>query len=84
MFQVRENEMSLRKRSGGTAHLRGNTTHGHTQTGQVDLYDDATIDNLLELEHHAGFAKLSRWIMKTRHSKHSFAVSIHSEVRIKP
>jgi len=25
--------------------------------------------NLLKSEHHAGFAKLTRWIMKTRHSK---------------
>jgi len=24
--------------------------------------------SLLELEHHAGFAKLTWWIMKTRHS----------------
>jgi len=84
MLQVRENEMPLRKWSGGTAHLRGNTAHSHTQTGRVDLYDDTTMYNLLELEHHAGFTKLSRWIMKTRHSKYSFALSVHSEVRIKP
>jgi len=40
--------------------------------------------NVLQLEHHAGFAKLTRWIMKTRHSKYSFALSIHSDVRTKP
>jgi len=40
--------------------------------------------NLPELEHHAGFAKLTRWITKTRHSKYSFALSIHSDVRTKP
>jgi len=28
--------------------------------------------------------KLSRWIMKTRHSKYSFALSVHKEVRTKP
>ena len=39
--------------------------------------------NLLELEHHAGFAKLTRWIMKTRHSKYSFVFSIHSDTRTK-
>jgi len=47
----------------------------HTQTGQIDLYDDTTTDNLPELEHHAGFTHLSRWISKTRHSKYSFALS---------
>jgi len=40
--------------------------------------------NLLKLEHHAGFAKLTIQIMKTRHSKYSFALSIHSDVRTKP
>ena len=40
--------------------------------------------NLLQLEHQAGFAKLTRRIMKTRHSKYSFALSIHSDVRTKP
>jgi len=40
--------------------------------------------NLLELEHHAGFTKLTRLIMKTRHSKYSFALSIHSDVRTEP
>jgi len=40
--------------------------------------------NLLKLEHHAGFAKLTRWIIKARHNKYSFAFSIHSDVRIKP
>ena len=43
-----------------------------------------TTENLLELEHHAGFAKFTRWIMKTRHSRYSFALSIHSDVRTKP
>jgi len=38
---------------------------------------------LLELEHHAGFAKLTRCIMKTRLSKYSFALSIHLDVRTK-
>jgi len=33
--------------------------------------------NLLQLELYAGFAKLTRWITKTRHSKYSFALSIH-------
>jgi len=27
----------------------------HAQTGQVDLYDDTTTDNLLKLEQHTGF-----------------------------
>jgi len=40
--------------------------------------------NLLELEHHAGFAKLTRLVMKTRHSKYSFGLSIHSDVKTKP
>jgi len=40
--------------------------------------------NLLQLEHHAGFAKLTRLIMKTRRSKYSFALSIHSDVITKP
>jgi len=39
---------------------------------------------LLKLEHHAGFAKLTRLIMKTLHSKYSFALSIHSDIRTKP
>jgi len=30
--------------------------------------------NLLKLEHHAGFAKLTRCITKTRHCKYSFAL----------
>jgi len=34
-------------------------------------------DNLLKLEHHAGFKKLSRWITKILHSKHGFALSAH-------
>jgi len=40
--------------------------------------------NLLELEHHAGFAKLTRCIMKTCHSQYGFALSIHSDVRPNP
>jgi len=40
--------------------------------------------NLLESEHHAGFAKLTTLIMKTRLRKYSFALSIHSDVRTKP
>jgi len=57
-----------------------------TQTGQLsrDLYVDTATGSSLELEHHAGFAKLTRWIMKTIHSKYSFALSIHSDVRTKP
>jgi len=39
---------------------------------------------LLQLEHHADFANLTRRIMKTCHRKHSFALSIHSDVRTKP
>jgi len=39
--------------------------------------------NLLQLEHHPGFAKLTRWIMKTHHSKYSFALS-HSDTRTEP
>jgi len=39
---------------------------------------------LLKLEHHTGFAKLTRRIVKTRHSKYSFALSIHSYTRTKP
>jgi len=34
-------------------------------------------ENLLKLEYHAGFKKLSRWITKTRHSKYSSALSAH-------
>jgi len=30
-----------------------------------------------KLESHAGLRKLSRWITKIRHSKHSFAFSAH-------
>jgi len=56
----------------------------HKPHNCVDLYVDTTTDNLLELEHHAAFAKLTRWIMKTRYSKYSFALSIHSDVRPKP
>jgi len=37
--------------------------------------------NLVKLEHHAGFAKLTRRIMKTRHGKYSFALRIYSDVR---
>jgi len=40
--------------------------------------------NLLNLKHHAGFAKFTRWITKTRHSQYGFALSIHSDVRTKP
>jgi len=39
--------------------------------------------NLLKLEHHAGIAKLTRCIMKTRHRKYSFPLSIHSVIRTK-
>jgi len=56
----------------------------HTQTGQVDLYVDRTTNNLLELEYHRCFTKLDRWITKTCHGKHSFVLSIHSDVRTKP
>ena len=55
----------------------------HKPDNYVDLYVDTATDNLLELEHHAGFAKLTRWIMKTRHRKYSFAFSIHSDIRTK-
>ena len=40
---------------------------------EVEIYVDKT-DNLLKLEHHAGFKKLSRWITKTRGSKYNFAL----------
>jgi len=33
-------------------------------------------DNLLRLEHHAGFKKVSRCVTKTRHSKYSFALIV--------
>jgi len=56
----------------------------HKPHNWVDLYVDTTTDNLLELERHAAFAKLTRLIMKTRYSKYSFALSIHSDVRAKP
>jgi len=39
--------------------------------------------NVLDLKHHADFAKLSRCIMKTRHSSHGFALIIHADVRTK-
>jgi len=39
---------------------------------------------LPKLEHHAGFAKLTRWITKIRHSKYSFELSIHSDIRTEP
>ena len=45
----------------------------YTNRTKVDLYVDTLRTHLLQLEHHAGFAKLTRWIMKTRHSKYSFA-----------
>jgi len=49
------------------------------------MYVDTTTDNSLELEHHAGFAKLTIiWIIKAHHSKYSFALSIHSDVGTKP
>jgi len=34
-------------------------------------------DNLLKLEHHAGFKKLNRRVYENRHSKYSFARSAH-------
>jgi len=40
--------------------------------------------NLLDSKHHAGFAKLTRWNKKTRHSRYGFVLSIHSDVRTKP
>jgi len=40
--------------------------------------------NLLDLKYHAGFAKLTRLIMKTRRSQCSFVLSINSDVRSKP
>jgi len=40
--------------------------------------------NLLDLKHHAGFAKFTRLIMKTRHSQYGFALGIHADVRTKP
>jgi len=40
--------------------------------------------NLVKLEDHAGFAKLIRCIVKIRHSKYSFALSIHSDIKTKP
>ena len=56
----------------------------HKPHNWVDLYVDTTTENLLELEHHTAFAKLTRWIMKTRYSKYSYALSIHSDIRAKP
>jgi len=41
-------------------------------------------DNLLKLEHQAGFEKLSKWITAACHSKYSFALSAHQEVKTKP
>jgi len=41
-------------------------------------------DNLLKSGYHAGFKKIEQWIMKSRHSKCSFALSTYSEVRNKP
>jgi len=43
---------------------------------EVEIYVDKT-DNLLKLEHHAGFTKLSKWTTKTRGSKCNFALSTH-------
>jgi len=43
---------------------------------EVELYVDKT-DNLLKLEHHAGFKNRSRLITKTRGSKYNFALSAH-------
>jgi len=58
----------------------------HKPHNWVDLYADTTTDNLLELEHHAAFAKLTRWIMKTRYSKYSFALIFTqmSELNLNP
>jgi len=40
-------------------------------------------DNWLKLEYHAGFKKLEQWIMKSRHSKWSFALNTHkSEINL--
>jgi len=33
-------------------------------------------DNLLKLEHHADFKKLSWWITKTRRSEYNFALTV--------
>jgi len=33
-------------------------------------------DNVLKFEYHAGFKKIEQWIMKSRHSKCSFALRI--------
>jgi len=35
------------------------------------------LHNLLKLEQHAGFKKLSRWITKTHHSKYSLAINAY-------
>jgi len=40
--------------------------------------------SLLKLEHHSDLKKLSRWITKTLHSKYSFALRAHQEVRTNP
>ena len=37
--------------------------------------------NLLKLEFHAGFKKIEQWIMKSRHSNGSFALSSYAKVR---
>ena len=57
----------------------------HTQTGQltrpVCWHDYGQVTRIRTPRR---FCKLTRWIMKTRHSKYSFAFSIHSDTRTKP
>jgi len=46
------------------------------------MYIDTTTENLVELERHADFTKLSRWIVKLD-TANRFALSIHSESEVR-
>ena len=57
-----------------------------TQTGQlssVDLNVDTTTDKLTRIRTSCRFCKIDQMYYETRHSKYSFALSIHLDVRTK-
>jgi len=57
------------------------TVNAHTQTGNGTSRPVCWHDygQLTELEHHARCTKLSRWIMKSCHSKHSFSLRCQNQ-----
>ena len=52
--------------------------------GQFDLYVDTTTWQLTRIKIPRRLKQLTRWIEKTRHSKYSFVLSAHSEIRTMP